>query len=125
MACTIYRVENDDGVGPYSAGVGLSNCLGASGPGPRTDFWWLEWLSDADFARGQYPLDYISEFKFACPDYQSLVDWWGEAGLARLRRLGFKARALRVEWCLVSDSGLQVMYLPEKVISTGVARRAA
>jgi hypothetical protein len=101
----VWRVENEQGVGPYTSGDMEPPDEGDEAhPGPLSDFY------DHAYNPGAHPEHAGRKFGFLKPEHAT--DWFGAAGMADLQRRGFALRQVPARRVWNSDSGRQVVYEP-------------
>jgi hypothetical protein len=101
---TVWRIENEKGEGPYSAGA-------TSGAGPASS------VPERDFPTGSDP-DWFKKhrgWRFGYRTKQDAIEWFGLRRLEMLARKGYHLVQKPASIYEPSTTGRQVIYLPEEV----------
>jgi hypothetical protein len=121
---TIWRVEEEDGQGPYGTGRALYNAVQIAEaalspeefrefererdtslrPSPRADFEPAEWLD-------LHPRD-RSKLMFGFASREDAYKWFGPVHMKLLKRMGAKLVRRQAKKVFLSTSGSQLVYIP-------------
>lgn len=106
----IYRVENDEGKGPYHCLVAWDDMRSyETCPAPESDY---KWLNDLHCC-GVYNV-FRDKLVFGFLSRDAAFEWFGEKGLKTLEKQGLPLKKFEVGHAIVSDSKRQVMFNREQ-----------
>ena len=97
---TIYRIENEDGIGPYLGTIAVwqdcSHNINTGRPNPVDDkLLWKNYL-ESDIIE--------NEDLYAFETIEQLKNWFSYNEIQKLRKLGFKIKKLKVTKILQGDT---------------------